>query len=63
MPAGRATAAAASGPVDAYVRDRLREGAAVDVDAVRRSLTRLAGSPRRAHREAAARQLQRLATV
>jgi hypothetical protein len=50
-------------PVDAYVRDRLREGAEVDVDAVRRSLTRLAGSPRRAHREAAARQLQRLATV
>jgi hypothetical protein len=50
-------------PVDAYVRDRLRDGAEVDVDAVRRSLTRLAGSPRRAHREAAARQLQRLATV
>ena len=33
------------------------------VDAVRRSLGRLAQSPRRAHREAAARQLQRLATV
>jgi hypothetical protein len=47
----------------AYVRDRLREGAAVDIDAVRRSLARLAQSSRRAHREAAARQLQRLATV
>ena len=49
-------------------RRRLRprpaaRGRRVDVDAVRRSLTRLAGSPRRAHREAAARQLQRLATV
>ncbi len=50
-------------PVDAYVRDRLRDGAEVDVDAVRRSLTRLARSRRRAHREAATRQLQRLATV
>lgn len=52
-----------SRPVDAYVRDLLREGAGVDVAAVRRSLTRLAGSPRRAHREAAERQLRRLATV
>jgi 5-methylcytosine-specific restriction endonuclease McrA len=52
-----------SKPVDAYVRDRLRAGAEVDVNAVRRSLAQLARSPRRAHREAAARQLQRLATV
>ena len=52
-----------SKPVDAYVRDRLRAGAEVDVDAVRQSLARLARSPRRAHREAAGRQLQRLATV
>ena len=52
-----------SRPVDAYVRDRLREGADVDVDAVRRSLGRLTQSSRRVHREAAARQLQRLATV
>jgi|SRR3712207_4140009 len=49
-----------SKPVDAYVRDLLREGAAVDVDALRESLSRLTGSHRRAHREAAARQLRRL---
>jgi 5-methylcytosine-specific restriction endonuclease McrA len=52
-----------SRPVDAYVRDLLREGARVDLVAVRRSLQRLAGSPRRAHREAAARQLRRLESV
>src|SRR3954468_16992073 len=33
-------------PVDAYVRDRLRDGAEGYVDAVRRSLTRLACPPR-----------------
>ena len=49
-----------SRPVDAYVRERLRDGAAVDLAAVRRSLLRLAGSERRAHRDAAVRQLQRL---
>jgi len=49
-----------SRPVDAYVRDLLREGADVDLPAVRRSLTRLARSDRRAHREAAERQLRRL---
>src|SRR5215510_9549764 len=47
-----------SRPVDAYVRDLLREGADVDVAALRRTLGRLARSDRRAHREAAARQLQ-----
>jgi 5-methylcytosine-specific restriction endonuclease McrA len=52
-----------SRPVDAYVRDLLREGAAVDLPAVRRSLERLARSPRRAHREAAERQRRRLASV
>jgi 5-methylcytosine-specific restriction endonuclease McrA len=52
-----------SRPVDAYVRELLREGADVDVDALRRSLVRLAGSPRRQHREAAQRQLRRLDSV
>jgi hypothetical protein len=52
-----------SRPVDAYVRDLLREGAAVDVEAVRRAVARLAGSERRAHRDAAARVLRRLASV
>jgi 5-methylcytosine-specific restriction endonuclease McrA len=49
-----------SRPVDAYVRDLLREGAGVDLAALRRSLSRLSRSERRAHREAAARQLRRL---
>jgi 5-methylcytosine-specific restriction endonuclease McrA len=52
-----------SRPVDAYVRDLLREGAEVDVEALRRSLARLARSDRRQHREAADRQLRRLASV
>jgi 5-methylcytosine-specific restriction endonuclease McrA len=52
-----------SRPVDAYVRELLREGADVDVAALRRSLDRLARSDRRAHREAAARQRERLASV
>ena len=52
-----------SRPVDAYVRDLLREGARVDLVAVRRSLQRLAASSRRTHREAAARQLRRLESV
>jgi 5-methylcytosine-specific restriction endonuclease McrA len=49
-----------SKPVDAYVRERLDQGAEVDVDALRRSLARLASSGRRAHREVAARDLRRL---
>jgi len=49
-----------SRPVDAYVRDLLREGADVDLVALRRSLSRLSRSERRAHREAAVRQLRRL---
>jgi 5-methylcytosine-specific restriction endonuclease McrA len=49
-----------SRPVDAYVRDLLREGADVDVDALRRALGALSRSERRAHREVAARQLRGL---
>jgi hypothetical protein len=45
------------------VRDLLREGADVDVGALQRCLTRLASSERRAHREAADRQLRRLRSV
>jgi 5-methylcytosine-specific restriction endonuclease McrA len=52
-----------SRPVDAYVRDLLREGADVDLGALRTSLGRLARSARRAHREAAVRQLRRLDSV
>ena len=50
-------------PVDAYVRELVREGAAVDLATLRRTLDRLTRSARRAHREAAGRQLRRLATV
>jgi hypothetical protein len=49
--------------VDAYVRELLRQGADVDLDALLRSLDGLARSRRRQHREAAARQLRRLAAV
>jgi 5-methylcytosine-specific restriction endonuclease McrA len=52
-----------SRPVDAYVRDLLREGANVNVTALRDTLSRLARSERRAHRDAAARQLRRLQSV
>jgi 5-methylcytosine-specific restriction endonuclease McrA len=49
-----------SRPVDAYVRDLLREGADVNVVALREALARLSRSSRRTHRESAARMLQRL---
>jgi 5-methylcytosine-specific restriction endonuclease McrA len=52
-----------SRPVDAYVRELLREGAEVDVGALRSTLDRLTRSERRAHREVAARQLHRLASL
>jgi len=52
-----------SKPVDAYVRELLREGADVDLPRLRTALTRLAHSDRRAHRDAAARQLRRLESV
>jgi 5-methylcytosine-specific restriction endonuclease McrA len=52
-----------SKPIDAYVRDLLREGAEVDLAALRESLGRLMRSERRAHRDAAARQLRRLEAV
>jgi 5-methylcytosine-specific restriction endonuclease McrA len=52
-----------SKPVDAYVRELLREGADVDLAALRRSLERLTRSERRKHREVASRQLRRLAAV
>jgi 5-methylcytosine-specific restriction endonuclease McrA len=52
-----------SRPVDAYVRDLLREGADVDLAALRHSLRRLSRSERRAQREAAIRQLRRLDAV
>jgi hypothetical protein len=48
-----------SRPVDAYVRELLRDGAGVDLGALRRALTRLSRSPRRAHHEVGARQLRR----
>jgi 5-methylcytosine-specific restriction endonuclease McrA len=52
-----------SRPVDAYVRELLREGAEIDFPALQRALGRLSRSGRRAHRDAAVRQLRRLASV
>jgi 5-methylcytosine-specific restriction endonuclease McrA len=52
-----------SRPVDAFVRELLREGAAVDVTALREALGRLARSGRRTHREAALAQLRRLESL
>ena len=52
-----------SKPVDAYVRELLRDGADVDVAAVQRAVERLVRSPRRRHREAAAGLSRRLATI
>jgi 5-methylcytosine-specific restriction endonuclease McrA len=49
-----------SRPVDAYVRELLDEGLAVDVSRLRASLDRLSRSARRRHRDEAARQLRRL---
>ena len=52
-----------SKPVDAYVRELRREGAEVDVAALRSALARLARSPRRTHRRAALAMLRRLESV
>ena len=49
-----------SRPVDAYVRELLRDGVDVDLDTLREALGRLSRSERKPHREAAARQLRRL---
>ena len=49
-----------SRPVDAYVRELLSAGAAVDLPALRAALERLSRSERRSHRDEAARQLRRL---
>ena len=52
-----------SRPVDAYVRELLREAARVDLAALRDTLDRLSRSDRRAHREHAVRQLRRLDAI
>src|SRR4051812_31374304 len=52
-----------SRPVDAYVRELLREGADVDLGTLRRALGRLSHSSRRTHRESAAGVLRRLDSV
>ncbi len=52
-----------SRPVDAYVRQLLEEGRAVNVPRLRTTLDHLTRSPRRRHRDEAARQLRRLASV
>jgi 5-methylcytosine-specific restriction endonuclease McrA len=49
-----------SRPVDAYVRELLDHGAAVNLPVLRDALGRLARSDRRLHRETGARQLRRL---
>jgi hypothetical protein len=50
-------------PVDAYVRELLRDGVAVDVEGLRTALRRLLDADRRVHREAGRRQLERLESV
>jgi hypothetical protein len=50
-------------PVDAYARELLREGVAVDLIALRRALAQLSQSTRRPHREGAAPVLRRLESV
>lgn len=50
-------------PVDAYVRELLRDGVDVDVEGLRTALGRLLASDRRVHRDAGRRQLERLASV
>ena len=52
-----------SKPVDAYVRELVREGAEVDFAALHRALQRLSRSAQRTHRDAAIAQLRRLASV
>jgi hypothetical protein len=52
-----------SRPVGAYVRELLRDGVTVDFAALHQALTRLSQSRRRAHRDAAVRQLRLLASV
>ena len=52
-----------SRPADAYARQRLRDGEDVDLGALRRALSRLSASTRRAHRDAGASALRRLASV
>ena len=49
-----------SRPVDAYVRELLREGANVDLATLRTALDRLTRSARRTHRESAVGVLRRL---
>ena len=49
-----------SKPVDAYVRELRREGADVNLAALREALDRLARSTRRTHRQAALEMLRRL---
>lgn len=50
-------------PVDAYVRELLRDGTDVDVRALRCALGRLVDADRRVHREAGRRMLERLRSV
>ncbi len=49
--------------MDAYVRALLRDGVAVDVEALRAAAERLVGSDRRRHREEGWRQLGRLTSL
>lgn len=50
-------------PVDAYVRELLRDGVPVDVEGLRTALGRLLDAHRRVHREAGTRMLGRLRSV
>ncbi len=60
---GRCNRRRGARPVDAYVRALLRDGVAVDVEALRAAAERLVGSDRRRHREEGWRQLGRLTSL
>ncbi|WP_022929409.1 HNH endonuclease [Patulibacter americanus] len=60
---GRCNRRRGARPADAYVRELLRDGVAVDVEGLRTALRRLLDADRRVHREAGQRQLERLRSV
>jgi hypothetical protein len=60
---GRCNRRRGARPVDAYVRELQRDGVAVQVEALRAAMVRLAASSRRRHREEGERQLGRLTSL
>lgn len=60
---GRCNARRGARPADAYVRELLRDGVEVNLDALLAAMGRLARSDRRRHREEGERQLRRLGSL